>query len=59
MTRASDLILYNGKIFIAPGRYAQAVAVEGGRITEILKARVDAAIFDGRIVYARVDGRGF
>lgn len=34
-SRASDLILYDGKVFLAPGRYAQAVAVKGGRITEV------------------------
>ncbi|MDP3544163.1 MAG: amidohydrolase family protein [Elusimicrobiota bacterium] len=33
--RASDLILHNGKVFIAPGEYADAVAVSGARITAV------------------------
>ncbi len=30
-----DLILAHGKVFLGPGRYAQAVAVEGGRIKAV------------------------
>lgn len=32
---AADLVLYNGKVFLAPGRYAQALAVEGGRVAAV------------------------
>lgn len=34
-SRASDLILYNGKVFVAPGKYADAVSVSGGRIAAV------------------------
>lgn len=30
-----DLILHNGKVFVAPGRYAEAVAVSGRRISKV------------------------
>ena len=32
---AAGLVLYNGRIFIAPGRYAEAVAVEGRRVAAV------------------------
>ena len=31
----ADLILYHGRVFVAPGRYAQALAVGGGRILAV------------------------
>ena len=57
--RASDLILYNGNIFVSPGRHARALAVAGNRISavgedaEVLrKARPETRLVDlaGRAV---------
>ena len=45
--QSADLILAHGRVFIAPGRYAEAVAVSGKRIAavgtdaEVLKLRTD------------------